>query len=460
MVTSTTPPTLAVQETKKKFGKELRKEFLFDEKWLNLNHGSFGTYPRAIQTVLCAFQDDVEAHPDKFIWYTYPQRLDESREAMSKLLNVPASTLVFVPNATTGINTVLRNLIFTPSDKILYFSTIYGACHKTITYITETTPAEAVKVEYTYPVEDDWLVSAFKEKVKEVERNGGKVKIAVFDTVVSMPGLRMPFEKLVAACKELDVLSCVDAAHGVGHVELDLGALDPDFLVSNCHKWLYVPRGCAIFHVPLRNQPLLRSTLPTSHGFSPRPAPGQAAPPQRNPVHPSGAKSAWVKNFEFVGTIDNAPYLCIPAALQWRADVLGGEAAIRTYCFDLNQRGAARVAQILGTEVLDNETRTLTQCCLANVRLPMEMADIQRAGVQAGMQEEDVGPKVWNWMCRTLATEYATYMAILFYGGVWWVRMSAQVYLEVGDYEWGARTVKELCGRVGRGEWIGEEVDV
>lgn len=183
-----------------------------------------------------SYQDQSEAHPDHFIRYNYPKLLDESREAISKVLNAPVETLVFLPNATTGTNTVLRSLTFAPDEYILYFSTIYGACEKTVEYIKETTPAKSVKVAYTYPVEDDWLVEEFKRKVAEVERAGGKVKIAVFDTVVSMPGVRMPFEALTAACKEAGVLSCVDGAHGVGHVELDLAGLDPDFFVSNCHK--------------------------------------------------------------------------------------------------------------------------------------------------------------------------------------------------------------------------------
>lgn len=144
--------------------------------------------------------------------------------------------MVFVPNATTGINTVLRSLTFSEGDHILYFTTIYKACGTTIQYITETTPAKSVRVEYAYPVEDDWLVNAFKEKVKEVETNGGRVKVAIFDTVVSMPGVRVPYERLTETCKELGVLSCVDGAHAIGHLELDMKKLDCDFFVSNCHK--------------------------------------------------------------------------------------------------------------------------------------------------------------------------------------------------------------------------------
>lgn len=183
-----------------------------------------------------SYQDQAEARPDEFIRYTYPKLLDESRAAISEVISAPVESLVFVPNATTAVNTVLRNLVFKPGDKILYFATIYGGCEKTVLYITETTPAEAVKVEYTYPVSDKWLVEEFKRKVKEEKDKGCNVKIAIFDTVVSMPGLRMPFEQLTEACREMGVLSLVDAAHAVGHIELDLGKLDPDFFVSNCHK--------------------------------------------------------------------------------------------------------------------------------------------------------------------------------------------------------------------------------
>ncbi|KAF2683942.1 PLP-dependent transferase [Lentithecium fluviatile CBS 122367] len=432
-----------------RFGKELLKEFLLDKAYRNLNHGSFGTYPRAIREKLQSFQEQVEARPDQFIRYTYPQLLDESRAAIANVLNAPTEEIVFVPNATTGVNTVLRSFVFNKGDYILYFATIYGACEKTINYITETTPASSIKIAYTYPVEDDWLVAEFKMKVTGVIEAGGRVKAAVFDTVVSMPGVRMPFERLVAACKELGVLSIVDGAHGVGHVELDLGKLGADFFVSNCHKWLHVPRGCAVFYVPLRNQPLIRSTLPTSHGFVPvagsisNPLPASAIP-----------KSSFVVNFEFVGTIDNAPYLCIPAAIQWRESI-GGEAAIRDYCWTLAQEGTRKVAKVLGTEVLENSAGTLTRCCMANVRLPLVATKLQEMGAQAGIEKGSVGMVVRDWISRVLVDDYDTFMAAMWYGGAWWIRLSAQVYLDLDDFEWAAQVLTKVSNRAAQGEWVG-----
>lgn len=153
-----------------------------------------------------------------------------------------------------------------------------------------------------------------------------------------------------------------------------------------------------------------------------------------------------------MGTIDNSPYLCIPAAIKYRESI-GGEKAIRGYCHQLAKKAAYRTAEMLGTEVLDNSTGSLTKCCLSNTRLPLRFEHVEKIARKAGMDTEDVGIEVRNWMSKVLIEEYDTFMALLFYGGAWWVRWSAQVYLELSDFEWAAGVLKELCGRVEKGEF-------
>ncbi|KAL2352568.1 pyridoxal phosphate-dependent transferase [Cryomyces antarcticus] len=433
------------------FGREMRKMFMFDDEYVNLNHGSFGTYPRAVRDVMRSFQDRSEARPDVFIRYDYPKLLDESRAAVAAYLHCPVETIVFVPNATTGVNTVLRNMVFAPGDSIIYFATLCGACEKTVDYITETTPATSAKIDFTYPVSDAWLVAALDSTIRAEKAAGRRPRLALFDTVVSLPGVRMPFEALTATCRAHGVLSLVDAAHGVGHLPLDLTALDPDFLVSNAHKWLMVPRGCAVFYVPLRHQAAMRSTLPTSHGYVPTPRPGRVI---NNPLPPS-AKSAFVTNFEFVGTIDNSPYLCIPAALAFRQRLTHGgkrgEAAVAAYCFELARAAGQLTASTLGTNVLarvDAADRT-EECCFSNVRLPLD------GDVDAAKGNHDAAIRIAQWISQVLVREYATFIAIVFYGDAWWVRLSAQVYLDLADFEWGAGVLKKVCERVRAGEWRG-----
>ncbi|KAK4097906.1 PLP-dependent transferase [Parathielavia hyrcaniae] len=445
-----------------KMGHGLKEQFLMDPDYRNLNNGSFGTIPRFIQSKLRAYQDLAEARPDPFIRYEYPKLLDESRAAIAKLLRVPTDTAVFVPNATIGVNTVLRNLVWNAdgNDEILYFATIYGGCAKTIDYVIEDRQGLVSSrcVPLCYPCEDDTILSAFHSAVAESRRQGKRPRLCLFDVVSSQPGVRFPFEAVTAACREQEILSLIDGAQGVGMVDLDLGAVDPDFFVSNCHKWLHVPRGCAVLYVPLRNQGLIRSTLPTSHGFVPRSvAPGQ----QRvNPLPPS-AKSEFVNAFEFVGTVDNAPYLCVKDSIQWRQEVLGGEERIRETLTELAREGGRVAAEVLGTKVLDNASQSLTRCSMVNVALPLAVQPEEEGdgttltGDLAGLPvipKSDVSA-VTNWILRTLMDEHKTFVALFVYSGQWWARLSAQVFLELDDFEWAGRTLKEVCGRVAKGDY-------
>ena len=220
------------------FGHSMRKaHFNFAPSYTPLNHGAFGTYPNAVQNRLHHFQKLAEARPDTFIRWDIPIALDKSRAALASFLEVPASEVVLVPNATTGVNTVLRTLTYEKGDVILYFSTLYGACEKTVSYICETTEAESLTIEVCYPCRDDEVVKNFTSAVRAVNAQTGKrARVAIYDSVTSLPGVRVPWERLCGICREEGVLSLVDGAHGIGHTKLNLTKASPDFFVSNCHK--------------------------------------------------------------------------------------------------------------------------------------------------------------------------------------------------------------------------------
>lgn len=220
------------------FGKAMRKaHFNFDEDYIPLNHGSFGTYPTSVRNRLQVCQRAAEARPDTFIRYELPLELDASREAVASFLKISSEEVVFTPNASTGINVVLRSLRYTKGDVIVYFSTIYGACEKTVEYLCESTSVEGEKIVLEYPMTNENVVKKFEETLVWLQSEGRKAKLAIFDIVSSLPGVLVPWERLVQSCKNHNVLSLVDGAHGIGHIPLEhLGEVKPDFLVSNCHK--------------------------------------------------------------------------------------------------------------------------------------------------------------------------------------------------------------------------------
>jgi selenocysteine lyase/cysteine desulfurase len=220
------------------FGRVMREShFQFTPSYTPLNHGSFGAYPSLVQSEQDKFTKLAAERPDTFIVFDLPVLIDKSREAVAPLLGVPVDEVVFVPNATTGVNTVLRNLKFAEGDVVVHFSTIYGACEKSLASISEIMPLKCECILLEYPIEDDEIVRRFKMTVEKVRGEGKNIRLAMFDTVLTFPGARMPWEMLVEACQELDILSLIDGAHGIGHVDLThLGKVGPDFFVSNCHK--------------------------------------------------------------------------------------------------------------------------------------------------------------------------------------------------------------------------------
>ena len=228
------------------FGRPMREaHFQFSPTFTPLNHGSFGAWPRLIQEVQDNFQKQCHSRPDPFIVYELPALIDFSRSAIAPLLGVGTNEVVFLPNATTGVNVVLRNLKWNEGDVVVHFSTIYDSCEETLKNIKEYSPQlETENISLEYPTSDAEILRKLRDTVKRIAGLGKKVRLAMFDTVLTFPGARVPWEELVVACKELEVLSLIDGAHGIGHIDLKhLGSVGPDFFVSNCHKYVSISRS-------------------------------------------------------------------------------------------------------------------------------------------------------------------------------------------------------------------------
>ncbi|PNS19942.1 hypothetical protein CAC42_7909 [Sphaceloma murrayae] len=409
------------------FGRPLRAaQFLFSPSYTPLNHGSHGAFPLVVRSHQRALQDAIEARSDPFLRLTLPSLLLPARTAAASLLGAPVANTFFIPNATAGINIVLHNLTFHPGDVIIYLSCAYKACINTVLSLSATTPAIAHRIDLSFPLSPARLVSLLADAIASLRARGLNPRIAMFDTVATFPGLRLPWESLVAVCRQHDVFSLVDGAHGIGHIDLrHLHVTKPDFFTSNCYKWLFVPRPCAVLYVAEERKGMITRGVPTSTVLV-------------------GEGQGLQQLFEGTPAGDPTPYLCVEEAVRWREEVLGGEERIREYCFDLARTGGRLVAKELGTEVLDDGE--MAECCFAMVRLPLSFDSDKEAGPRR-LRAED-GPRVVAWITETLVKDHDTWIPVQYFQGAAWTRLSAQVYLEIADFEWAARILKALCNRV------------
>ncbi|MCH7493716.1 aminotransferase class V-fold PLP-dependent enzyme, partial [bacterium] len=300
-----------------RLGRAARGEWTLDPEAVFLNHGSFGAAPRFVQEAQSAWRERMERQPVQFlardIW---DNLLHEAADSLAGFLGARGEDLVFVDNATAGVNTVLKGLALAPGDEVLGTDHAYGAIWDTIRFVAARAGAKAVRAKVGYPPRgDDEMVAAVMAAVTP------RTRVAVLDHVSSDTGLIWPIERLVAACRERSVPVLVDGAHAPGMLDLAIPPIGADWYTGNCHKWLCAPKGSAFLWTKPERQAETHP-LVTSFGH--------------------GWGSGYRGEFLWVGTRDYTPFLTVPAALEFHAWLGGG---VRAYQQSLAEEARRLLAE-------------------------------------------------------------------------------------------------------------------
>ncbi len=289
-----------------------------------LNHGSFGACPAAVLHTQTLLRQELEREPVDFLDATLPQRLAQARAALGAFLGADPADLVFVPNATAGVNAVLRSLTFESEDELLLTTHTYAACRKTLEFVTARTGAHLVVVGLPFPLQSPQQIqSAVLAAVTP------RTRLALLDHVTSPTALVLPIASLVHELREQGIETLVDGAHAPGMVPLDLTQLGAAYYTGNAHKWLCAPKGAAFLHVRRDRQHDLHPNV-ISHGY------------------PRGFQA----EFDWTGTCDPTAWLCIPAALRFMEALLpGGWPEVMAHNRTLALHARTLVLEALGVAV-------------------------------------------------------------------------------------------------------------
>jgi isopenicillin-N epimerase len=283
----------------------LRDHWMLDPEVTFLNHGSFGACPRPVLLAVKRLHERIEREPVRFMMFELEPLLDAARAAVGAFLGAAADDLAFVPNATTGVNTVLRSLDFSEGDELLTTDHAYNACKNALEHAAGRHGAKVVTAIVPFPTPGpDAVVEAVLSRVTP------RTRLLLLDHVTSPTALVLPVARIVAELEARGVDTLVDAAHAPGMVPLHLDEVGAAYTSGNFHKWLCAPKGAAFLHVRRDRQAKIRP-LAISHGANSRRV----------------DRSRFRLESDWTGTIDPAPFLCVPEALRFLEGLLPGGVA-------------------------------------------------------------------------------------------------------------------------------------
>ncbi|HIG86105.1 MAG TPA: aminotransferase class V-fold PLP-dependent enzyme [Planctomycetes bacterium] len=307
----------------------LRGHWILDPEVHFLNHGSYGACPSAVLDEQRSWRDRIERQPVAFFGLELRNHLDEAREKLASFLGCDGSGLVFVPNVTTGVNAVLRSLEFGPGDEILITNHGYNACNNAAQFVCDRSGATIVRASLPFPCRGP--DEAFEAILAAATDN---TRLALVDHITSPTGMLLPIARIVQALQGRGIDVMVDGAHAPGQVPLDLDALGAAYYAGNCHKWLCTPKGSGLLHVRSDRRDRVRPTT-ISHGAN-------------------TARSGHTRlqdEFDWPGTIDPTPWLCVPFAIEFLGGLLpGGWDEIRAQNHRLALAARTRLSEALGVE--------------------------------------------------------------------------------------------------------------
>lgn len=333
-----------------------RQDYLLDPNVIFLNHGSFGATPRAVFETYVRWQRRLEWQPVQFLGTELAGHLAEARSALGDYLHAAPDDLVYIPNATFGVNIVARSLRLSAGDEVLGTDHEYGACDRVWRYLSQQRGFTYRRQSLPLPLgTDEDTVNRLWQDVT------GRTKVIFLSHITSPTAVRLPVAAICARARAAGILTVIDGAHAPGQIDLDLPALDADFYTGNAHKWLSSPKGAAFLYVRRDAQPLVE---PLVVGWGWEAEPGMSY------------GSRFLDLQQWLGTGDFSAYLSVPAAIRFQVE--HDWAAVRHTCHRLAREAIDGIGRLTGLPGIYGDESGYHQMAAAPLPPSTDIAALKR----------------------------------------------------------------------------------
>lgn len=371
---------------------QYREQWSFDPQITYCNHGGFGAVPKVVAAAQREFQMLEESNPNLFFRTTLPKLHDEARASVASWLGTSPELFAFVPNASQGVITAASALVTKPRSQIVATSLGYGGVLNGLAEIARRTQStlRVAEIDFTSGVQtaDDIADSVFATLSFETN-------LVVLDQITSETALLLPLDQIVRTIRRVapQARVVIDGAHTAGMLSPALPA-DFDVWVGNFHKWICAPRASA--GLVCRTGEIAGQMVPLAPSWD--------------------FEAGFPKSFFAQGTDDYSSYLSTPHAIRFHESISFAER-------DTHNRGVINDAAKMLHEHWGTGPDVPTEIScpwMRLVRLPLKKRLTKSQG---------------DALTFKISQELKTETVIVSPGDSTYVRLSAQIYNDLADYE-------------------------
>jgi len=238
------------------FWENVKAQFKFAPNLRYFNNGSLGSCPIIVQKATNEFRATLDAFPSKYMWGEWSDEKEVVRKKVADLFSVSEEEIALTHNTTEGMNLIARSFNLKAGDEVV----LIDHEHKS-SVIPWTVWQEEKGVKLVRPVipilpktvED--IVKVYEDAITP------RTKVISMCHSVNTNGMVLPVKEVSEMAHKKGILVAVDGAQAAGMFDINLKDLGCDFYAVSAHKWLFAPKGIAVFYAKEESQHYLKPLI-------------------------------------------------------------------------------------------------------------------------------------------------------------------------------------------------------
>lgn len=174
--------------------------------------------------------------------------IEKTREKIANFINSKTDEIIFTKNTTEAINIIANGLNFDSNERVITSNMEHHS--NLIPWLNLKNKYPSLKTDII-TAGSDGIVDpiAILKQLKANEKNKTPNKLVAISHISNSIGSLQDIEEIIAIAHEHNSYCLIDCAQSIGHIDIDMNKLNPDFAAFPGHKGLFGPVGTGFLYI-------------------------------------------------------------------------------------------------------------------------------------------------------------------------------------------------------------------